>query len=142
MEINNGFEMGQKVADRLLKNGTIDQRETRRLLGSWTLQLANWLTDECDLPRSEAMKKAHLTRKILDGLGRGVMTFAYRKQNGELRRALGTLCPGVSADFDGYVYKHEDREAFSRVMERGVFVYFDLERKAFRSFAAKNVEGL
>lgn len=142
MDINNGIGMGQNSPDGLPVNGMTDERETRRLLGSWTLQLANWLTDECDLPRSEAMKKAHLTRKILDGLGRGVMTFDYRKKNGKLRRALGTLCPGVSADFDGYVYKREDRETFSRAMERGVFVYFDLERKAFRSFAAKNVEGL
>ena len=53
--------------------------ETRRMLNSWTLELANWLMSEVDMGR---------------------------------------------------------REAFTRADEHGVYVYFDLERKAFRAFAA------
>ena len=113
--------------------------ETRRMLNSWTLELANWLMSEVDMGRREAFRKAHLTRRLLDGLGRGVVEFQYVKENGEVREARGTLCPGVSEDFDRYEYKREDAEAFTRADEHGVYVYFDLERKAFRAFAAARV---
>ena len=110
--------------------------KTRRMLNSWTLELANWLMSEVDMTRKEAFRKAHLTRRLLDGLGRGVVEFQYVKENGEVRQARGTLCPGVSEDFDRYEYKREDAEAFTRADEHGVYVYFDLERKAFRALAA------
>ena len=119
-----------------LKEGT---DETRRMLSRWTLELANWLVSEVDMTKKEAFRKAHLTRRLLDGLGRGVVEFQYVKENGEVREARGTLCPGVSEDFDRYEYKREDAEAFTRADEHGVYVYFDLERKAFRAFAAKRL---
>lgn len=116
--------------------------KTRRMLSRWTLELANWLMSEVDMTRKEAFRKAHLTRRLLDGLGRGVVEFQYVKENGEVREARGTLCPGVSEDFDRYEYKREDAEAFTRADEHGVYVYFDLERKAFRAFAAKRLVGM
>ena len=116
--------------------------ETRRMLNRWTLELANWLMSEVDMGRREAFRKAHLTRRLLDGLGRGVVEFQYVKENGEVREARGTLCPGVSEDFDRYEYKREDAEAFTRADEHGVYVYFDLERRAFRAFAAKRLVGM
>lgn len=113
-----------------------EKLKTGRMLDSWTLELANWLMSEKDMKRREAFLKAHLTRRLLDRLGQGVAVFQYRKGNGELRTARGTLCPGIAEDFDHYEYKHDDSEAFRRADERGVYVYFDLERRAFRSFAA------
>ncbi len=112
-----------------------EQKMTRRMMDRWTLELANWLMSEKDLERREAFLKAHLTRRLLDGLGQGVVVFQYRKENGEIRQARGTLCPGVSEDFDHYEYKRDDSDAFSRADERGVYVYFDLDRNAFRLFA-------
>ena len=118
------------------KTISIQTDESRRMMSSWTLELANWLMIEKDLERREAFLKAHLVRRLLDGLGQGVVVFQYRKENGEIRQARGTLCPGVSEDFDHYEYKRDDSDAFSRADERGVYVYFDLDRRAFRSFAA------
>ena len=118
------------------KTISIQADKTCRMLNSWTLELANWLMSEVDMTRKEAFRKAHLTRRLLDGLGRGVVEFQYVKENGEVRQARGTLCPGVSEDFDRYEYKREDAEAFTRADEHGVYVYFDLERKAFRALAA------
>ena len=118
------------------KTISIQTDESRRMMSSWTLELANWLMSEKDLERREAFLKAHLVRRLLDGLGQGVVVFQYRKENGEIRQARGTLCPGVSEDFDRYEYKRDDSDAFSRADERGVYVYFDLDRNAFRSFAA------
>ena len=117
------------------KTISIQTDESRRMMSSWTVELANWLVNEKDLERREAFLKAHLVRRLLDGLGQGVVVFQYRKENGEIRQARGTLCPGVSEDFDHYEYKRDDSDAFSRADERGVYVYFDLDRNAFRSFA-------
>ena len=114
-------------------------KEKRQLLNSWTLELANWLITEHSMKRSEAFRKAHLTRQLLGMLGEGEVTFCYMKANGEIRQARGTLCPGVSVDFDHYVYKDEDADTFTRVLRRGVYVYFDLDRRAFRTFKAKNL---
>ena len=118
------------------KTISIQTDESRRMMSSWTLELANWLMSERDMTRREAFLKAHQTRRLLDGLGQGVVVFQYRKENGEIRQARGTLCPGVSEDYDRYEYKRDDSDAFSRADERGVYVYFDLDRRAFRSFAA------
>ena len=118
------------------KTISIQTDESRRMMDRWTVELANWLVNEKDLERREAFLKAHLVRRLLDGLGQGVVVFQYRKENGEIRQARGTLCPGVSEDFDHYEYKRDDSDAFSRADERGVYVYFDLDRNAFRSFAA------
>ena len=117
------------------KTISIQTDESRRMMDRWTLELANWLVNEKDLERREAFLKAHLARRLLDGLGQGVVVFQYRKENGEIRQARGTLCPGVSEDYDRYEYKRDDSDAFSRADERGVYVYFDLDRRAFRSFA-------
>ena len=112
-----------------------EQKMTQRMMDRWTVELANWLMSERDMTRREAFLKAHLVRRLLDGLGQGVVVFQYRKENGEIRQARGTLCPGVSEDYDRYEYKRDDSDAFSRADERGVYVYFDLDRRAFRSFA-------
>ena len=113
-----------------------EQKVTQLLMHRWVFELANWLMSEKDMGRREAFLKAHLTRRLLDGLGQGVVMFQYRKDDGEIRQARGTLCTGVSEDFDHYEYKRDDSEAFRRADERGAYVYFDLDRRAFRSFAA------
>ena len=123
----------------IAKNNMNIMKEKRQLLNSWTLELANWLITEHSLKRSEAFRKAHLTRQLLGMLGEGVVTFCYKKANGEERQARGTLCRGISDDFDHYVYKAEDGDTFANVLKRGVYVYFDLDRRSFRSFAAKNL---
>ena len=81
-------------------------KEKRQLLNSWTLELANWLITEHSLKRSEAFRKAHLTRQLLGMLGEGVVTFCYKKANGEERQARGTLCHGISDGFDPDIRKH------------------------------------
>ena len=114
--------------------------ETRRRLNGWTLELANWLMgEEENMSRSEAFRKAHLTRRLLEELGRGAVKFCYVKKDGTVRWALGTLCHGISEAFDGYEYKRSDSVAFERAQERGVYVYFDLEKVGFRAFAASKI---
>ena len=72
-----------------------------RLLKRWTLDLANALIDE-GWPRKDAFKQAHLCRRLLECLGLGTVVFEYEKKDGSVRRARGTLCKGISKEFDHY----------------------------------------
>lgn len=111
-----------------------ERKEQKALLASWTAQLANYLVEDCCMRRSEAFRTAHLTRDLLDKLGRGVVTFRYWKEVGEMRTARGTLCHGISEAFDSYEYKSAP-DGNNR-MPYGVFTYWDLDKEAFRSFSA------
>lgn len=120
-----------------VKNKYQNSKETQLLLSGWTAELANWLMAEESMGRAKAFRKAHLTRRLLDALGKGEVKFRYMKRDGEERKARGTLCRGVCEGYDHYKYK--DHEAFARARECGTYVYFDLDRQGFRSFRAKDL---
>ena len=117
----------------------------QKLLNRWTLDLANQLIDE-GWTRKEAFKRAHLTRRLLECLGMGTVVFEYYKKDGTVRRARGTLCKGISKDFDDYV-DQRDRSMIA-LAERitrpvplirrpfDVFTYYDLDAPGFRTFSA------
>ena len=106
----------------------------QKLLNRWTLDLANELIDE-GWTRKKAFKQAHLTRRLLECLGMGTVVFEYYKKDGSVRRARGTLCKGISKDFDHYEYKteHQKKNPF------GVFKYYDLDAMDFRTFSVTNL---
>ena len=114
-------------------------QEEKRLMNRWVFDVANLLMDDENVSRKVAFRQAHLVRELLDALGRGEVRFAYQKKDGTLREARGTLCHGISEAFDSYDYKVADD-----LKDAGVggtnFVYWDMEREAFRSFAAMNVK--
>ena len=112
------------------------EKTTNELLGAWVCDLANRLINDCETPmtQSEAFRKAHLTRELLENLGKGKVCFQYRKQNGELREAYGTLRRGIDPAFDAYVYKDEAKT--NQNAESLNFTYWDLEKKGFRTFSA------
>ncbi len=82
--------------------------ERQRLLSRWVMELAAFLQDEHDMSKSSAMGLAHLTRELLQRLGEGRVWFEYRKEDGTIREAVGTLCPGISDKFDSYEVKALD----------------------------------
>ena len=106
-------------------------RKEQKLLNRWTLDLANQLIDE-GRTRKEAFKQAHLCRRLLECLGLGKVVFEYYKKDGTVRRARGTLCKGVSKDFDYYEYKKEHQ----KMNPFNVFTYYDLDATGFRTFDA------
>ena len=93
-------------------------KQEQRLLRRWTFNLANELIDE-GWDRKYAFKQAHLCRRLLQCLGVGKVVFEYYKKDGTVRRAHGTLCKGISKDFDHYI-----------------FTYYDLDATGFRTFHA------
>ena len=116
----------------------MEWRKTRQLMNRWAFSLANRLMDEENVSRKVAFQQAHLTRELLGHLGFGVVTFEYMKQDGTKREARGTLCHGISEAFDNYVYKTDLTE--KDYDTQLTFTYWDLDREAFRSFAAMQLE--
>ena len=116
---------------------TNDLREQRRLENRWVFEQANRLMAEEDMSRKVAFRQANLTKELLGHLGQGVVTFEYKKQDGTLRTARGTLCqrlmPQSEAD---KVERHEKREPD---YYRLAYAYWDWDKKAFRSFRADKV---
>ena len=52
------------------------EKTTKSLLGAWVCELANNLMNECETPmtRTEAFRRAHLARELLEKLGQGKVT--------------------------------------------------------------------
>ena len=122
----------------MAKEKTKQNKETRRLLNSWTFNLANRLMEEENVSRKVAFRQAQLTRELLERLGQGIVNFHYTKQDGTKREARGTLRHGISEAFDNYVYKTDATEKDNDTQM--TFTYWDLDREAFRSFAAMQLE--
>ena len=112
--------------------------EFQRLLCSWTMELASFLEDECDMDQKTALEKAHLNRRLQIYLGDGVATFYYEKDDGTVRKARGTLRHGISEKFDEYVYVKPDKASYYE-WPREEFTYWDLDKEAFRTFKASRL---
>ena len=112
------------------------EKTTKSLLGAWVCYLANSLANECEKPMTmkDAFTQAHLTRELLENLGKGKVCFQYRKQDGTLREAYGTLRRGIDTEFDAYVYKDDVKT--NQNAESLNFTYWDLKKKGFRTFSA------
>ena len=100
---------------------TYSMPEKQRLLCRWTMELAAFLQERRPMDRKKAMELAHLNRELITRLGSGRVWFVYRKEDGSLREACGTLCNGISKAFDEYECKKI------------------LEKEGFRTFKASNL---
>ena len=116
------------------------EKTTNELLGAWVCDLAHKLMEEECMTRSAAFRQAHLTRELLEKLGKGKVCFLYRKQNGDEREAYGTLRAGIDPAPPTKPPRGEASVTPPRGRRRGVdslnFTYWDLEKKGFRTFSA------
>ena len=111
--------------------------ERQRLLCRWAMELAALLQSEHDMDKKTAMELAHLNRELITRLGEGRVWFVYRKEDGTEREACGTLCPGISTEFDNYELKDSKKKQDMWPTEQ--FVYWDLEKQDFRTFKASRL---
>lgn len=74
---------------------------------------------------AEALRMAWKAYKLKAQLALGVVKFTFRKVNGEVRQAVGTL----ASNFFQYTPKGNGSSKTA-----GTICYFDLEKHAFRSF--------
>ena len=121
------------------------EKTTKSLLGAWVCYLANSLANECEKPMTmkDAFTQAHLTRELLENLGKGKVCFQYRKQDGTLREAYGTLRRGIDTATPTTPPRGEASVTPPRRRRRGVdslnFTYWDLEKHGFRTFSAARI---
>ena len=119
------------------KKKEFEMPEIQRLLCRWTMELAAHLQSEYEMERKRAMELAHLNRELIMHLGSGRVWFEYLKEDGTLRSACGTLCRGVSEEFDKYECKGSRKKADQWPTE--VFTYWDLDKQAFRTWKASRL---
>ena len=111
-----------------------------RQLKRWVMELAHYLWYEKDLEYQQAMRKAHLTKNLLKALGEGKVMFTYRKKDGSLRTAHGTLRHGICREYDAYHYTSQVSEDEEKEWPYSHFTYWDLDCQCFRSFRAEDLE--
>lgn len=78
---------------------------------------------------AEALKVAWLNAKVKKAMRTGIVQFYFRKVNGELRQAFGTLDPHRLPETQGSGRRPADT----------VQVYFDTEKQEYRSFKKCNL---
>ena len=95
------------------------------------MTMAHALCRKFSLTISEALRKAWKAVKLQAALHLGKVEFAYRKADGSIRKAVGTLKGGA--------FSYTPSEGNSRVMPAWQIPYYDLEKMSFRSFTAINL---
>ena len=121
------------------KERAYEMPEMQRLLCSWTMDLAAYLRQKYNMDKKRALELAHLNRELLTRLGTGRVWFDYKKLDGTIREACGTLCKGISKDFDDYKCKGTPAPKQADKWLTECFVYWDLEEGGFRTFKASRL---
>jgi len=93
------------------------------------MKSAHQLIKKLGVTLSEALKMAWRAFKLRNSLKEWVSVFYYKKKDGSIRRALGTL---DTALFE-YEAKGSNKENYSSIC------YYDLEANGFRSFSIENL---
>lgn len=79
---------------------------------------------------SEALRMAWKAIKVYSQMLVGKATFTFRKANGEIRKAIGTLC---NIDY------HPSGNASKGERAADCICYWDVEKNSFRSFNASTL---
>ena len=111
--------------------------QMRRLGNRWIFDCANQLMADENMERKAAFRQAVRAYHLLEQLGKGEVRFEYLKVNGEKRHARGTLCHGISPEFDSYEFKNDKPDVGQ--MDFGIIVYFDLDKQEFRCLHIRNL---
>ena len=111
--------------------------QMRRLGNRWVFDCANRLMTDENMERKAAFRQAVRAYHLLELLGKGEVRFEYLKVNGEKRHARGTLCHGISAEFDNYEFKNDKPDVGQT--DFGIIAYFDLDKNEFRCLHIRNL---
>lgn len=82
----------------------------------------------------EAFLVASLNEILHDQLKQALVRFAFKKENGEVREAVGTLNPS-------YI-ERALRGKGVRKVKKATQVYYDVEKNEWRSFRVENLIGI
>ena len=84
---------------------------------------------------SDIVKHAWYFVRFREALKQGVATFSYFKKDGTIREAKGTLSELLIPEDD------KPKGLLPRIPNYAVFTYYDLDRKAWRSFDLRSFIG-
>ena len=113
------------------------EEQMRRLGNRWVFDCANRLMTDEGMERKAAFRQAVRAYHLLELLGKGEAEFEYLKVNGEKRHARGTLCHGISPEFDNYEFKNDKPNVGQT--DFGIIAYFDLDKNEFRCLHIRNL---
>lgn len=94
------------------------------------MKLAWMLVKTHHFTKEEAMKQAWMVSKLRSALRTDSVSFAYRKINGDIRYACGTLKPDLLP---------QSPRRSNRKRNETVLAYFDQGRQSFRCFKIANL---
>lgn len=101
-----------------------------KLNRSSILSLAWAIRKQSALPWGECQRKAWATARLRSAMYTGCISFAYTKEDGTTRHAVGTL--------DASLFNYENKGKSSQTSP-AVIKYFDLTAGGFRSFRAERL---
>ena len=91
-----------------------------------------------DLDKSAALKSAWFLIHFRDALHHGMFYFTYRKSDGSVRRARGTLSQHLIPLCD---VPKDSSPASDKKRSVSTFTYYDIDRKAWREFDIRRFVG-
>ena len=122
--------------DKVCTNVMDNERLIRILTGKLqsTLRVSYWpLRQRVEEAVTESTRFANEIDELVEELHKRIVRFSYRKTDGTVREAIGTLKPGV-LNMLSVSSKPKPRNQGNR----GCVVYFDLDREDWRCFCPEN----
>ena len=119
-----------KSSSRALKGAHILQKNAVKIMPNSKHQVPqNW---------SQMLKLAWYFENLRERMKNGIVVFSYWKKNGEIREAIGTLCPLLIPEEDKPKCENEEMRKCENFSS---FTYYDINKKAWRSFAVTHFIG-
>ncbi|MBP1613629.1 MAG: hypothetical protein H6Q13_1077, partial [Bacteroidetes bacterium] len=125
---NNYLVLFQVIIVDSQKTIFFEVMEERRIERRRLMYRAAAIQQENGFSKSAALLMAHGIERLIEGMHRGEVTFSYTKEDGSVRKARGTL-----TDYE-YCFKRP----YVPRPENTFVVYFDLEKRGWRTFRAAN----
>lgn len=102
--------------------------------GKYFMNASMKVVEECKPLYVKTMDlKNLLVDRLVEKLHKEIVAFSYRKSNGEIRNAIGTLDASKNEDLANYVSSGNVKE------KTGVTSYWDVNKNGWRSFKNENL---
>lgn len=112
-------------------NGVTDSDS--RLLARWRMELAHHLQEKHGVCAHEAIVRASHVCRLLQLMGKDCVYFKYRKSDGSVRHAAGTLAARFIPESE---ISDHNKKMKEEIWPRDYFSYYDVVSNGWRSFTA------
>jgi len=102
--------------------------------------IANHLAD-CGIVNAEMITQKFNLSLLLDAFATAGARFKFRKQNGNIRNAVGTLREDIIMEVDPTAFEDSRERIGNNAVDGAHVVYYDLEKRDWRSFCTEDFLG-